>query len=67
MLSNFVVTVLTAFLMYPWAQIRQYRYQAEHITVRPVIAVGTFLDTQARSGQAFGEEFGEIQDIGLPI
>ena len=66
-LSNFVVTVLTAFAMHPWAQIRQYRYQAEHITVRPAGGMGTFLDTEARSDQAFGEEFGEFQDIGLPI
>ena len=66
-LSNFVVTVLTAFLMHPWAQIRQYRYQAERITVRPTSAMGTFLDTEARSGQAFGEEFGEIQDVGIAI
>ena len=66
-LSNFVVTVLTAFLMYPWAQIRQYRYQAERITVQPRSGMGTFLDTEARSDQAFGEEFGEIQDVGIPI
>ena len=66
-LSNFVVTVLTAFLMHPWAQIRDYRYQAERITVRPASGMGTFLDTEARSDQAFGEEFGEIQDIGIPI
>ena len=66
-LSNFVVTVLTAFLMHPWAQVRQYRYQAERITVRPTSAMGTFLDTEARSGQAFGEEFGEIQDVGIAI
>lgn len=66
-LSNFVVTVLTAFLMHPWAQVRLYRYQAERITVRPTSAMGTFLDTEARSVQAFSEEFGEIQDIGIPI
>ena len=66
-LSNFVVTVLTAFVMHPWAQIRQYRYQAERITVRPTSEIGTFLDTEARSGQAFGEEFGEIQDVGVAI
>ena len=66
-LSNFVVTILTAFLMHPWAQIRQYRYQAERITVRPASGMGTFLDTETRSDQAFGEEFGELQDIGIPI
>ena len=65
LLSNFIATVLTAFLMYPWAQVRQYRYQAERITVRPTSALGTFLDTAARSDRAFGEEFGEIQDVGL--
>lgn len=65
LLSNFVAIVFTAFLMYPWAQIRAYRYQAERITVQPTGALGTFLDTEARSGQAFGEEFGELQDIGI--
>ena len=67
LLSNFVATVLTAFLMSPWAQIRQYRYEAERITVRPMHGFGTFLDTEARLDRAFGEEFGEIQDIGLEI
>ena len=67
MLSNFIVTVLTALLMYPWAQIRSYRYQAERIAVRPASGMGTFLDTDARSDQAFGEEFGEMQDVGLGI
>ena len=67
LLSNFIATVLTALLLYPWAQIRQYRYQAERITVRPTGAVGTFFDTDTRSGQAFGEELGEMQDIGLGI
>ena len=67
LLSNFIATVLTVLLMYPWAQIRQYRYQAERITVRPAGAVETFFDTGARAGQAFAEEFGEMQDIGLGI
>ena len=67
LLSNFVVTVLTALLMHPWARIRAYRYQAERITVRPTGAMTTFLDTHARSGEAFGEEFGEMQDIGIGI
>ena len=51
LLSNFIATVLTALLLYPWAQIRQYRYQAERITVRPTGAVGTFFDTDTRSGR----------------
>ena len=67
LLSNFIATVLTALLMYPWAQIRHYSYQAECITVRHMGAIGLFLDTDASSGQAFGEEFGEMQDIGLGI
>ena len=67
LLSNLFVTVFTAFLMYPWAQIRAYRYQAECITVRPMIAIGTFLDTEARAGQAFGEEFGEMEGIEIEI
>ena len=67
LLSNFIVTVLTGLLMYPWAQVRSYRYQAERISVRPESAMGTFLDTDARSDEAFGEEFGEMQDVGLGI
>ena len=65
LLSNFFATIFSALLMYPWAQIRAYRYQTEKITVHPMIEIGTFLDIGARSGQAFGEEFGDMQDIGL--
>ena len=67
LLSNFIATVLSLFLMHPWAQIRQYRYQAERITVRPASAYLRLLDTEALSGHAFGEEFGEMQDVGLAI
>ena len=65
--SNIVASVLTAFLLHPWTQIRIYRYQAEGITVRPLVPVTTFLDTERRSGRAVGEEFGEMQDIGIGI
>ena len=67
LVSNFFVTVLTATLMYPWAQIRAYRYQVERVTVRPSVAVATFLDTQTSAGHAFGEEIGEMEDIGIEI
>ncbi len=67
LLSNLFVTVATAFLMYPWARIRAYRYQAERLTVEPLVAVAAFLDTEARAGGAFGEEFGEMEGIGIDI
>ncbi len=67
LLSNFFVTVFTMFMMYPWAQIRSYRYQAECVTVAPAIEVAAFLDTETRAGRAFGEEFGEIEGIDIGI
>ena len=67
LLSNYFVTVFTATLMYPWAQIRAYRYQVEHVTVRPSVAIATFLDAQTSAGHAFGEEIGEMEDIGIEI
>ncbi len=65
--SNFFATVFSLFLMYPWARIRVWRYQAEHIAVRPLVDDAVFADTEARSGHAFGEEFGEIEGVEIGL
>lgn len=65
--SNFAVTIVTAFLMHPWARIRAYRYQAERIAVEPLGAVPVFFDGDARPGHAIGEEFGAIEGVELGL
>ncbi len=67
LLSNVFVILFTAFLMTPWTHIRAYRYQAGCISVRPAPEVQTFLDTEARSGHAFAEEFGAMEGIEIGI
>jgi uncharacterized membrane protein YjgN (DUF898 family) len=66
-LSNFAVTIGTAFLMYPWARVRSYRYKAECVTVEPTMSVASFVDTESRSAAAFGEEFGKMEGIEIGI
>ena len=65
--SNLILTVLTVFLMYPWAKIRSYRYQAEALTIEPKVTVAAFTDDEVRKQSALGEEFGEFQDIDISI
>ena len=67
LVSNFLVTVFTLFLMYPWAHLRWYGYLAEGITVRPKSAVEALVDSEAEAGGAFGEEFGEMEGIEIGI
>lgn len=67
LVSNFAVTVSTAFLMYPWARIRSYRYQAERIAVVPLGTVPVFVDGDARPGHAIGEEFGAVEGVELGL
>ena len=65
--SNVFATVLSLFLLYPWARIRAYRYQAERIAVVPLVDDAAFADAQARSDRAFGEEFGEFEGVEIGL
>lgn len=67
LLSNFAVSVCTAFLMYPWALVRSWRYQAQCVAVQPLVSAKTFVDTETAAGHAFGEEFGEMEGIDIGI
>lgn len=67
LLSNLIVSILTLFLMHPWAQVRAYRYQAEGITVEPKVRISEFVDQEEKQVAAFGEEFGEFEGLDVSI
>ena len=62
-----IVSVLTLFLMLPWAQVRAFRYQVEGITVESKVPVSSFVDRQEKQAAAFGEEFAELEGLDLAI
>ena len=67
LITNFLAVVFTAMLMYPWARVRQYRYQAECTAVTPLMPAVTFLDIQTRAGSAAGEELGAVADVEIGL
>ena len=65
--SNLIISVATLFLLLPWAQVRAFRYQAEHVTVAPKVPVSTFVDRETQQIAAFGEEFAELEGLDVTI
>lgn len=65
--TNFIVSILSAFLLAPWAAIRRYRYQATCITITPMVADAAFSDSLAGSTGAVGEEYGEFAGIEIGL
>ncbi len=65
--TNFIVSILSALMMVPWAAIRRYRYQAGCITVTPMAADATFSDSLAGPTGAVGEEYGEFAGIEIGL
>ena len=65
--SNLIISVATFFLLLPWAQVRAFRYQAEHVTVAPKVPVSTFVDRETQQIAAFGEEFAELEGLDVTI
>ncbi len=66
-LSNFLATILSLGLLRPWAAVRAWRYQADHLAALPAGPLDTFVDDQSKAGGAFGEEFSDLEgfDIGV--
>ena len=65
--TNFVVSILSALLLVPWAAVRRYRYQATCITVTPVAADAAFADAPAAPTGAVGEEYGGLSGIEIGL
>ena len=67
LITNFLAVVFTATLLYPWARVRRYRYQAECTAVALLAPDAAFLDVRARAGGAAGEELGAIADVEIGL
>ena len=65
--TNFIVSILSALMMVPWAAIRRYRYQAGCITVIPLVADATFSDSPAGPTGAAGQEYGDLASIEIGL
>lgn len=68
-LSNAVVTVLTLFLMYPWARIRMARYMAASTQVIAAGSLDEFIGREEGKVTAIGDAYADIEglDLGLAI
>lgn len=65
--SNAIVQTVTLFLMRPWAAVRDWRYNCNHIKVLPAGDLGGFVDSARPAGGAFGSEYVDVVgfDFGL--
>ena len=65
--SNLVVTVFSFLLLYPWAAVRSYRYQASCIAVVPLVDDTGLVDAEIGKVGAVGEEYTEFADAGFQL
>ena len=65
MITNALLVIMTAGLLWPWAQVRKYRYMAESTDIRPVNDMNGFIDKQLKSGHSVGDALGEAGGIGV--
>ena len=65
--SNIIVIILTLGLAKPWADIRIFRYQAEHTSYAFAISADEFIDEEQSKMSAFGEEFAEFEDLDFSL
>jgi uncharacterized membrane protein YjgN (DUF898 family) len=66
-LSNFLVTVATLGLLYPWARVRRARYMASCISVTGPEDIGIFQSNPVAAGSAVGEEVASFFDIDFGL
>ncbi|GAA3877417.1 YjgN family protein [Celeribacter arenosi] len=67
-LSNAIVSVLTLFLMVPWAEVRMARYLADCTDVEVVGDLNHFVGVESDRVSAFGDAFTDMEafDFGIP-
>jgi len=66
-LSNFLLTVATLGLLYPWARVRRARYMANCISVTGPEDIGIFQSMPVLAGSAVGEEVASFFDIDFGL
>lgn len=66
-LSNFVLTLLSLGLLYPWARIRKAHYMADCIAVIGPSNIESFASAPVNAGSAVGEEVASFFDIDFGL
>lgn len=66
-ISNLLAQGATLFLLRPWAVVREWRYNCDHIKALSAGELGNFVDSARPAGGAFGSEYVDIAgfDFGL--
>jgi uncharacterized membrane protein YjgN (DUF898 family) len=62
-----VVGVLSLGLLFPWAQVRLYRYLTAKTEIRPVNDMQGFVDKQVDAGHSIGDAIGEADGLDINI
>ena len=66
-LQNAVVSILSLSLLWPWAQVRKYRYMVDNTWLRPNGDLDHFIDQQQAKSSALGDALSEAGGIEISI
>lgn len=66
-ITNALAILLSLGLLWPWAQVRRWRYLANAMTVRPSDSLERFIDSQHAAGVAVASEYADFEgyEVGL--
>ena len=66
-ITNMLAILLSLGLLWPWAQVRRWRYLANAMAIRPVESLEQFIDSQHAAGVAVASEYADIEgfEVGL--
>jgi uncharacterized membrane protein YjgN (DUF898 family) len=67
LVSNFLLTLITLGLFYPWARIRLTRYQARRLSLMAASDLDEYTTELSRANSAIGEEVAGFFDLGLGL
>ena len=66
-LTNYVLTLLTLGLFYPFAQVRMAKYLSQNISLATKGNLDGFIAAEKENVSAFGDELGDVMDIDVGI
>ena len=64
-ISNSLAIMLSFGLLWPWAQVRRYRYLVESTRLRPSDNIDSVIDTQSQAGHSIGDAASDAGGIEL--
>ena len=65
--TNALAILLSLGLLWPWAQVRRWRYLTNAMAVRPLGSLEQFIDSQHAAGVAIASEYADFEgfEVGL--